>query len=318
MPVAVTWLLVAWAASCAGAAERSSYRLNGRLDPPVRASVSIWGYTTPFGDRAVSDFNGRFRFKNLRQGTYTVAVFIQGQGEARRTVEVGPGVAKPDGAVDLTLKFADSDFVFQDAVRRKFAVPAQELKIPDKARREFEEALKDLARHRGPEAVAHLESAVQLAPRFALAWNDLGTIAYRNRNYLRAEECFRNSLAADPTAFEPLVNLGGVLVSLNKPGEAIEYNLAAVLRRPNDALANSQLGMTYFQLKKLDLAAKYLEAARRIDPGHFSHPQILLADILVHDGKRRDAAGVLDEFLRFHPDYPRAEQIRIAIKRLRE
>jgi tetratricopeptide (TPR) repeat protein len=233
-------------------------------------------------------------------------------------VEVGPGMADARRRVAVTFKLADSDFVYKDAVRRQFAVEAAELRVPDKARREFEEAMKDLARHRGQEAVEHLERAVAIAPKFALAWNDLGTIAYRNRQFQRAEECFRKSLDADPSAFEPLVNLGGVMVTLNRADEALEYNLAAVLRRSGDALANSQLGMTYFQLRKFDLARKYLEAARKLDPAHFSHPQLLLAEVYIREDRKKEAADVLEEFLRNHPDYPSAETMRASIAKLRQ
>jgi len=72
------------------------------------------------------------------------------------------------------------------------------------------------------------------------------TIAYQTRKFDRAEECFRQALDLNPAAFEPLVNLGGVLVTMHKLDEAADYNLRAVLARPNDALANSQLGQTYF------------------------------------------------------------------------
>ena len=58
-------------------------------------------------------------------------------------------------------------------------------------------------------ALASLQRAVEIAPEFAAAWNNMGTIAYQSRNYLRAEECFREALSADPSAYEPLVNLEG-------------------------------------------------------------------------------------------------------------
>jgi tetratricopeptide (TPR) repeat protein len=125
-------------------------------------------------------------------------------------------------------------------------------------------------------------------------------------------------LRHDPSAFEPLVNLGGVLIDNHKLDEALVYNQDAVLMRPNDALANSQLGLTYFQVNNFDLALKYLEIARRLDPAHFSHPQLTLAEIHLRRGENGAAADALDDFLRRHPDYPTAENIRQNIARLRE
>ena len=122
----------------------------------------------------------------------------------------------------------------------------------------------------------------------------------------------------DPKAYEPLVNLGGVLVTLHKLDEAWKFNALAVLERPADALANSQMGMTYFGLGDYDHAVKYLERARRIDPAHFSHPQLILAEIHLRRGERSAAAGCLEDFLLHHPDWPQAAKMRGTIEALRK
>ncbi len=287
-----------------------TYDLTAQLDPPAAASVSIFGVSSPFTASTLSDDSGRFTFRKLTPGAYTVAVFIPAQGEARQTIEIGPASADSRQRVVLTVHLKESDFVYGDPVRRRNSVSTRQLAIPDKAVREYEEAQKLLARHNVPEATRRLERAVELAPQFATAWNNLGTIAYQTRNYARAEECFREALRQDPTAYEPLVNLGGVLVNLHKLDEARDYNVHAVLTRPNDALANSQLGMTYYGLGNLELAEKYFRIAVRLDPAHFSHPQLFLAEIDLRRGDTRTAAADLQDFLRHHPDWPQAAKMR--------
>jgi tetratricopeptide (TPR) repeat protein len=162
-----------------------------------------------------------------------------------------------------------------------------------------------------------LRKAVEIAPGFSAAWNHLGTIAYKAQQYDEAAADFRKALTADPEAYEPLVNLGGVLLNLSKTDEAWSYNVHAVLKRPEDALANSQLGMNYYELGKADLAIKHLEQARKLDPGHFSNPQLLLAEIYMRRQENARAAEVLEQFLAVHPDWPRAAAMREAIGRLR-
>ncbi len=306
-------------AVCAAAAFAGEplYQLAGQVLPPGRAAVSLYGATSPFAATTVSDGGGRFRFRKLAPGTYTIGVFIPSRGEARLTAEVGPGTADSRRRVSLTLDLKDADFETRDTLRRQHAVTASELAIPGKALREYEEAQKDLARRDVDSAVKRLEHAVELAPQFSSAWNTLGTIAYQTRRFLRAEECFREALAADPAAYEPLVNLGGVLLDLRKLAEAMDCNLHAMLARPRDALANAQLGMTYFEVGNFDLAVKYLERAREIDPAHFSHPQLLLAEIHLRRGELRAAADDLEDFVKHHPDYPQAEKVREHIARLR-
>jgi tetratricopeptide (TPR) repeat protein len=285
------------------------YELSGQILPEGEASVTLYGATQPFTTSTLTDESGRFTFKKLRAATYTVSVFLPGHGEARQTVEVGPGSAGARRRVLVTLRLNDEDFD-RTALGRQHAVSRRELTIPERAMREYADAQKDLERHDTAAAERRLERAVELAPQFAGAWNNLGTIAYQTRRFPLAEQRFREALKQDPASYEPLVNLGGVLVTLHKLDEALEVNVHAILVRPNDALAQSQLGMAYFEIGQYDYAVKHLERAQRLDPTHFSHPQLYLAEIHLRRGERGAAADVLEDFLRHHPDYPQAERVR--------
>jgi tetratricopeptide (TPR) repeat protein len=293
------------------------FDLAGRIHPEERAAVTLFGDTFPFTASALSEADGRFRFSKLRAGAYTVSVFMPDRGAARQTIEVGPSMADSHSRVSLDISFKETDFVLADALRRRHSVSTTQLAITAKAQRDYEEAHKELARHDADAATRRLEEAVKLAPQFAEAWNELGTIAYQTQKYARAEECFREALEQDPQAFEPLVNLGGVLVTVHRAEEAWEFNARAAAVRPNDALAQSQLGMNYLELFDLDLSVKHLERARAIDPAHFSHPQLLLAEIYLRRGEKIAAADVLEEFLRYHPDWPQAARMREHIAELR-
>jgi len=307
-------VVVAFAASAADPA----YDLTGHIRPEGTAAVSLFGATTPFRAADISDSSGRFTFKKLEAGAYTIAVFFPDRGEARQTIEIGPSNADEHRRVNLNLEFKDSDFVFADPIRRRHAISARQLSVPDRAVRDYEDAQRALGRHETESAVKSLEHAVEIAPQFSAAWNELGTIAYQTRRYDRAEQCFRQALDQDPDAYEPLVNLGGVLVTLERTDESLDYNIRAVLARPNDALANSQLGQSYFQADNYDLALKYLARARALDPTHFSHPQLVMAEIHLRRGERAAAADDLDDFLKHHPDWPKADAMRKAIADFRQ
>ncbi|MGH9664396.1 MAG: tetratricopeptide repeat protein [Bryobacteraceae bacterium] len=296
-------------------ASAAAYQLEGRIIPATEASVTLHGATMPFESATLSDHRGRFHFRKLAQGTYTLAVFEPEHGEARLTVEVGPGVADTKGRVTVTLHLRSSSF---EAHERGATVSARELSIPAKAQREYEDAQKNLSRPNVGAAVAHLQRAVGIAPQFSTAWNQLGTIAYQHQKYPQAAGYFRKALAADANAFEPLVNLGGVLLNLGKVAEALQYNRFAALRRPNDALANAQLGMSYFLAGNLDQAEKYLTTSERLDQAHFSHPQLLLAEIHIRRGETAAAIAQLEDFLKRHPDATEAPQVKDTIAHLRQ
>jgi Tfp pilus assembly protein PilF len=204
---------------------------------------------------------------------------------------------------------------------------SREPRAASSLREHDDELAADLAARRelGPELeeevvqqfLQRVERAVELAPAYTEAWNHLGTIAYQSRRFPQAEEHFRRALETDPGSYSPLVNLGGVLLTELKLEEALKYNIFAVLARPTDALANSQLGLTYFHLNRFDLAEKYLQTAVKLDPAHFSLPQLTLAEIHLRRGEREKAADDLEDFLARHPDWHAAAKMKEAIRSLR-
>lgn len=298
-------------------AEALQYEVAGRISPQGIAQVTLFGTSQPFAASAESDGDGRFRFKKIEAGSYTVAVMMAGRGEARRTIEVGPSTANSKRRVWLDLNFTENDFTLGEAARRQ-AVTATQLAIPEKAMRDYADARRALSRHDVEAATRSLEHAVELAPGFSDAWNELGTIAYQTRRYDRAAECFRRALLADPTAYEPLVNLGGVLINLHQLDEALDLNLHALLTRPNDPLANSQLGLTYFEVGDYDLALKYLARTVSLDPAHFTTPQLVMAEIHLRRKDHHAAADDLVNFLKYHPDWPRAAKMKAEIEEWRK
>jgi tetratricopeptide (TPR) repeat protein len=202
-------------------------------------------------------------------------------------------------------------------LERGNTVSLRELTIPDRAWKEYAAAQKKLGENDAAGAVRHLQRAVELAPQFSAAWNNLGTIAYQSRKYAEAERNFREAMKQDSTAFEPVVNLGGVLLNLGKYKEALEYNLQSVQDRPDDALANAQLGINYFYLGNGDEALKYLRIAKRLDPSHFSYPQLVMAEIYLRRSDRARAIKEFEDFLARHPDAPNAASVRERIERLK-
>lgn len=299
-------------------AKTQSFELWGRVEPaPEAGMVTLYGSLTPYVDSTRLDGKGRFRFKNLKTGPYTVAVFVPGVGEIRRTVPVGPNTADAKGRVEAVIPLEVSPEEARPALERRGRISAKELSIPEKAQSEYARAQRRLKENDIEGAIRHLEKAVELAPQFAAAWNHLGTIAYQTRRYRDAEKYFRRAIEEDPTAFEPVVNLGGALLSLEQFSEALPFNTYAVLQRPKDPLANSQLGMNYYYLGDPVRAERYLKLAKEIDVAHFSQPQLLLAEIYLRRGEREAAIAELEEFLRYHGDAENAPRVRVQLKLLR-
>ncbi|MBP1595740.1 MAG: repeat-containing protein [Acidobacteria bacterium] len=294
------------------------YELQGRV---VQSNKKPWGEATPvvflhgvltpFHQKTFAESSGKFKFKNLRPGLYSVIVGIPMRGEMIRTIDIGPTFADSKGRVSLDLTFEPA------APEEAKTVSAAALSIPGRAQDEYRKAQDRLARHDLAGAIVHLKKAVEFAPQFTAALNNLGTIAYQSRNYEEAEGYFRRALEQDPDSYPPMVNLGGALLSGGKTQESLKYNLLAVRARPGDALARSQLGQSYMLLGQTDLAETELKKAKALDPGHFSFPQLVLAEIYARRQEYSSAALEVEEFLKLHPDSDRAPNLRRILEELR-
>ncbi len=293
------------------------YEIRGSISPPGAAVISLNSVKDPFRAGALVDVAGRFRIKRVPRGSYTVLVWAPGKGEALRTIDIGAAQADSRNIIDLNLELKDSDFEFKETTSANTVFWTQ-LAIPDKAVNEYERAQAEFSKGNFDAGVNRMKKAVEIAPLYSEAWNDLGATLYKKQEYAKAEECFRRSLDADPGSFTPLVNLGGVLINLRRFGEALPFNQRAVATRPSNALANSQLGLAYFELGQLDNATKYLEIAVKLDPGHFSRPQLFLAEIHARRGEKAQAANELASFLELHPDYAEADDLKAVIENLRK
>jgi tetratricopeptide (TPR) repeat protein len=235
----------------------------------------------------------------------------------RRSIDVTPSLARAQGCVETTIPFSDSTITAERSRRFRSTVSLKELSIPDRARREFEEARAKLRKRDPAAAASHLKKAVEIAPQYMLAWNDLGMIAYRAGRWSDAETCFRKALEIRPTSVMVAVNLGGALYYAGKYKEAVEYNKLAVERSPNNALANFQLGMSYFMLEQDELSLKYLSQAKKLDPSNHSNPQLMLASIHARRGDAAAALGELQDFLERHPDSTLAPKVREELARFK-
>ncbi len=301
-----------WLLALAASAQ-PKYSVEGRFQPPALGTVSVNAAAFPFTTSVLSDLGGRFRFRNLEEGSYTLSVFVPGRGELRRTIVLSPSTVDKKRRLRLDLSM-DGESLDREAALN---VSARQLSISSQARQAFADAMKRLSRNDVNGAEEKLREAVKLSPRFCEAWNHLGTIAYHAKRYDLAEEMFRKALEADNQMYEPLVNLGGVLINLGRNPEAERYNRHAVLRKPGDPLAHAQLGMTLLYQGQFREAETHLREAIRLDPAHFSYPQLHLAEALIRQGKSRETADVLEAFLQANPDLSAASAIREQIRQLR-
>ena len=229
-------VLMAAAGAAAAASDPVRYELRGKIVPVGGESfrnqapvVFINASNAPFTSQALALPSGEFRFKNLTAGTYNLTITVPEFGQIERSIDIGPSFADAQGRIHASFEFDAGR-----ASEQLHIVTAGRLSIPEKAVRQYEKAHSRLEKHDVGGAVEALKKAIELAPHYTDAWNNLGTIAYQTQDYRGAEHYFREALRHDPNAFAPMVNLGGALLSQGRTRDSLPVNQQAVKARPYD------------------------------------------------------------------------------------
>ena len=285
---------------------------------PRRAvlAVTLQGVDVVYSGRTLADFQGNFAFHKLKPGSYFLILNFPRDGQIAQSIDITKSFADAKGRLKKRIEYTEESLRELMSGTPATMVSARELAIPYKAKALYRKAQDRLREEDVSVAMEHLEQAIEIAPKFLEAINFLGTIYFQQGEYSKSEEYFRRALTIDSDSFEPLVNLGGALLAQHRMLEAMAVNLHAKDLRPLDPLANAQLGLSYFSTNDFDHAIECLQRTIKIDPAHFSYPQLTLAEIYL---RRSDRAGALEElnsFLSLHPDSPRAEEAKRIVARI--
>jgi len=118
------------------------------------------------------------------------------------------------------------------------------------------------------EAVKHLEKCVQLDPRYAAAYDELGRIAMSKGDYDRAVTLFGKAQRNDPKLRGVYCRQAQALVYLGRHREAVTALDKAIAVFPKASDAHFLLGETHLQLQEYEKAKASFQAAIAIQDDH--------------------------------------------------
>ena len=191
-------------------------------------------------------------------------------------------------------------------------VSATSLNAPKDARKAYEKGHHAIANRKLPEAQQALEKAVNIYPRYASAWVDLGWV-YTQQNQLdSARNAFQQAQNADDKFVPAYVGLSSVALRESKWQQAADFSSRATqldgVGFPAafyyNSLANYRLGNRE-QAEKSAHKAEMLGANRT-----FPQLNLLLGALLANRHDYADAADHLRSYLKLAPTAPNAEQVR--------
>jgi tetratricopeptide (TPR) repeat protein len=305
--------LMAWA-PLAGAQSANLDNTSGKISgtvllkanhrPASQVAVKLRSRAAGIFRSILTDLEGHFEVRSLPPSTYEIVVDEPGYEPAQISTQL-------DGSSSGLVLYLKSSNIPQTP-RESYTVSARELKIPGKARREFEKGLGSLAKQDLAGSLSHFTKAAQESPDYYEAYYHVGVAETRLGQLDEAMQAFQKAVDSSGGRYA-LAEFGiGYLFYLEgKPEEA-----AAIVRRGLELDQSSPdgyliLGMVQLRLNRPDEAERSAREALLRRP-NFAQAYLVLSDAC---GQRHEFAAQLqdlDAYLQLEPNGAESEHVRKA------
>lgn len=249
--------------------------------------------------------NGRYRFLNLRDGRYDVAVELENVEKARVLVQIRSPF-KTDFRQDIEFQLRET----VGSVNRGVVSAADHHDRTNANKTLFRKANEALDRKQYDGAVSFLREVVESDPTDFPAWLKLGTVYFIQKNFQSAEQAYLKALSIRPEYAAALISLGRLRITVKNFEGAIDVLNKAVKADPMSAQANYFLGEAYLQLKLGSRAVPYLNTALTLDPLGMAEAHLRLAALYNAKNMKEKAVVEYEAFLKKRPDYPDKKRIK--------
>jgi tetratricopeptide (TPR) repeat protein len=315
--VMISFLIILTLAVCAASAlSFQSHTLFGdlKIDEtkitgpiPLSYTIELCSLSGQVLDRLIVPANGRYRFLNVHNGEYDLRVANNGNEVARINLLLQEKMStdirrdlelewRPDPAGQKTKKF-DPEMSTELYVRGSENAA------------KFGKALKASGSKNYASAVQMLREIVASDPKDFEAWEELGTMLFRQGKLTEAEKSYQQALLVRPSYVMAWLNLGKLQLSLKRNEEAIASLRRVVELNPQFPAGQYYLGEAFLQGKKGSRAVVHFNEAIRLDPVGMADAHFRLAALYNAAGRKDLAAAEYERFLAIRPDYPEKQKL---------
>jgi tetratricopeptide (TPR) repeat protein len=196
-------------------------------------------------------------------------------------------------------------------------VSANDMNVPEKARKEMDTAMGAMQKNDMATATEHLNKAVQIYPQYARAWNNLGVIRMKAGDKVGASAAWELAVAADDKLAPACLNLARIAISDQQLVDAEKLIEKALASDPSNASALFLMATAQAMNGQW---ADALISARKVhtivDHRHFADAHRIAAEALMQLDQPQDALAEYDTYLKENPESGHADQVREAMSRL--
>jgi tetratricopeptide (TPR) repeat protein len=270
--------------------------------PAGQVLVNLRSDSAGISRRVLTDFEGRFEVRGLPLGTYEVIVEEAGYEPSRTSALL----AGPSSELVLYLR----PFKFSETHRKDYMVSVRELKIPGKARNEFQKGLDHLGKKDSAGSLSHFTKAFQAFPNYYEAYYHMGVAKMRLGQNDEAMRAFQKAidLSGGRYAWAELA-LGYLLCQEGKAGEAERIIRRGLEGDQGSAEGHVILSKALMQLNRLDEAERSIHKALLRNP-NFADAYLVRSDVYGRKGDYRAKLQDLDAYLKLAPNGPASQRVR--------
>jgi Flp pilus assembly protein TadD len=270
------------------------------------AHVDLRGFSDALPQSSVIA-NGMFEFRCVPHGAYDLRVLdSRGKVIHSEQVEVGAGF----NSVHITLRQEQTEQPVSPWVSLRQLKRKTDRKAEDQLRKAYAAA----DRSKFDEAALHARKALERDPAYPEAFVMLGAACSRLQRNEEAAEHFSKAVELDPDSVLAHGNLAMTMLKLERYAAAEEparraLKLASPLPQMHFALGVSLAG----QGRNLDEAILHFDRASK----SFPRARLAAVTLLVHTGRRSDAATRLEEYLRAPGDIDNRKELETLLTNLK-
>jgi tetratricopeptide (TPR) repeat protein len=289
-----------------------------RSDFPGRILIELQLHGAPIGSQ-YTDEQGKFAFSSLTNNLYHIVI----RDERFYPVDERANLDLSISAVTMVqINLMPRPPTRQDNLPTQkgsnpFIVDTEEYrhKFPKKARKEFDRGLESDRNGKREDAIHHYETALNIAPDFYQAHNNLGSDYQSKSDFAAARKEFEQAVRLNQSDAAAYFNLSNVCMLTGEMADAQKFLDEGMRRQPDSALGHFLLGSLDMRTGKLQEAEVALRHAIQLSPV-MAQPRLQLVNLLLQQGRKTDAAEQLREFVSTFPNDPSSTHARRLLQRL--
>jgi tetratricopeptide (TPR) repeat protein len=288
-------------------------RSAGLETPLAQVRVELVKFPSGVVGEQFTGSDGSVQFSSISVGAYTIRATRQGYQTGQATADFRRGDATQQH-VDIVLQPQEGS----DGGSTESSVAVEDLKIPPKAKKEFERGKRLLNEEKKPqESISAFQNAIDAYPDYYDAYVLMGTAQMQAGSLVPAETSLRKAISLDAKKTGPYYPLAMVLFSQKKYSDEQSILLDAKALDPSDwrwtfelARADAQQGNWPQALQSALDVKKMPNAPTKI--------HLLLGDIYSNTGRLKESIDELELFVHLDPQSPFVPRIQQVLPELRK